>query len=61
MSITVVGVGPEAYKEKDRMIEMAGDKGRVLFDGNYSSLRRHSNDVLQGMCGTFLLCIPAFR
>ena len=56
MSITVIGVGPEAFKEMHNMTKMAGDKGRVLLYQGYGELSRNFDDVLIDVCGKFKLC-----
>lgn len=56
MSITVIGIGPEAYKEIHNMTKMAGDKRKVLLYEGYNELSRHLDDVLEAVCGKLEMC-----
>lgn len=57
MSIAVIGVGPEAYKEIHNMKKMAGETGKVLLYEGYDKLFRHFDDILEAVCGKWKLCI----
>ena len=60
MSIIVIGIGNNLYKQKDAFRKIAGSKGEVLFYPSLYTLSKTLDKVLQETCGESVLFIPCF-
>ena len=51
VSVNVVGVGSQVYKQEKHMKEIAGSEGKVFLFADFSVLTNRFDEIIKGACG----------